>query len=257
MGGHAGDGQPLGRAHALVEVAALAPVRIGEDRLPADLVEGDVLRRMFRRGGDRHGGEDAVGKARRPLQHLHAAHGAADDAEQGLDAERVDQHGLRPHHVADGDERQVEPIGAPGGRIERGRPGAAHAAADDVRADDEIMIGVDRLAGPDHRLPPAGFAGDRMDVGDVLVARQRVADEDGIAARGVQRPVGLIGDGERRERAAGVETERPVEGEARDKALRRLDLALRSRRGLDPRAFDQHGAIRFDMFGLPNIASGR
>ena len=100
------------------EVAAAAPVRIGHDGLPADLVEGDVLRGVLRRGGDRHARENTrSGIARRPLQHLHAAHRAACDAEQAVDAEMVDQHGLRAHHVADGDRqenraRRVVPAGA-------------------------------------------------------------------------------------------------------------------------------------------------
>ena len=37
------------------------------------------------------------------------------------------------------------------------------------------------LPGPDHRLPPAGLAGDRVDVRDVLVAGQRMADQHRVA----------------------------------------------------------------------------
>src|SRR5215470_1468493 len=54
---------------------------------------------------------------------------------------------------------------------------APHAAADHVHADDEVALGIDRAARPDHRLPPAGLLGDRMDVGDVLVASKRMADQ--------------------------------------------------------------------------------
>ena len=74
-------------------------------------------------------------------------------AEQLLDAEMVEQHRLRAHHVADGDDREVEPIGLAGRRIGRGRAGRAHAAADHVGADDEVAVGVDRLAGADHARP--------------------------------------------------------------------------------------------------------
>ena len=136
--------------------------------------------------------------ARRPLQHLHAAHRAAGDREQRVDAEMVEQHRLRAHHVADGDDREIEAPGLAGRRIGRGRPGGAHAGADHVRADDEIALGVDRPAGADHGLPPARLAGDRMDVGDVLVAGQRVADQHRVAALGIERAVGLVGDLERR-----------------------------------------------------------
>ena len=148
----------------------------------------------------------AIGRARKhalriargPLQHLHAAHRAAGDREQRVDAEMVEQHRLRAHHVADGDDGKFEAPGLAGPGIGRGRAGRAHAAAEHVRADDEIAVGVDRLAGADHGLPPAGLAGDRMHVGDMLVAGERVADQDGVAALGVERAVGLVGDLERR-----------------------------------------------------------
>ena len=119
-------------------------------------------------------------------------------AEQRLDAEMVEQHGLRPHHVADGDDRKFQAPGLAGRRIGRGRAGRAHAGADHIRADHEIAFGVDRPAGADHGLPPARLLGDRMHVGDVLIAGERVADQHGIDARGVERAVGLVGDLERR-----------------------------------------------------------
>jgi hypothetical protein len=72
----------------------------------------------------------------------------------------VDQHRLRAHHVADGDDRKVEAIGLAGRRIGRGRAGRAHAAAEHVGADDEEAVGVDRPAGADHRSPTSRLAGD-------------------------------------------------------------------------------------------------
>ena len=196
--GHARHGKPLARAPALVEIAALAPVGIGHHRLAADLVEGDVLRGMARGAGDRHRREHAVLIGRGPFQHLHAAHRAAEHAEHLGDAEMVEQPRLRAHHVAHGDDGKIESVGPPGGRVDRARSGRAHAAADDVGAEHEIAVGVDRLAGADHGLPPAGLAGDGMDVGHVLVAGQRMADEHEIRLRGVECAVGLIGDGEGR-----------------------------------------------------------
>ncbi len=45
--GHPRHRQALFRPHALVGVVAAAPVGIGHDRLAADLMERDVLRRML------------------------------------------------------------------------------------------------------------------------------------------------------------------------------------------------------------------
>jgi hypothetical protein len=55
---------------------------------------------MPRRAGDGHRGEDALGIACGPLQDLHPAHRAADDGQQGIDAQPVHQHALRADHVA-------------------------------------------------------------------------------------------------------------------------------------------------------------
>ena len=63
-------------------------------------------------------GEDGLRVGGRPLERLHRAHRAADDAEQLLDAEMVDQQLLRPHHVADGDDGEAEAIGLAGARVD-------------------------------------------------------------------------------------------------------------------------------------------
>jgi hypothetical protein len=73
----------------------------------------------------------------------------------------------------------------------------------------KIAVGVDRQAGADHGRPPAGLAGDRMLVGDELVAGQGMADQDGVAAVGVEPAIGLIGQGKRAEFDAAVEVPRP------------------------------------------------
>ena len=104
-------------------------------------------------------------------------------------------------------------------------PVDAHAGADHVRADHEIALGVDRPARPDHGLPPARLLGHRMDVGDVLVAGEGVADQHRVAALGVERAVGLIGDLERGEIDAGIEPKRLVHAEADDERMRIVRLA--------------------------------
>jgi len=183
------------------------PVGIGHDRLPADLVKGNVLRRMPRGAGDRHRREDTFRIARRPVQHLHGAHGAAGDREQLVDPQMVDQQALRAHHVGDRDDREVQPVRLAGGGVGLLGPDRAQAAAQHVGADDEIAVGVERLARPHHQVPPSRLAGDRVGFGDELVARQRMADEDGVRSVCIQRAVCLVGEREGAELGSAVQAQ--------------------------------------------------
>ena len=228
MRAHARDREAAARIGAFQIIAAAAPFRVGHDCLPADLVERNVLRRMAGGAGNRQRREHAGRIARRPLQHLHAAHRSARHREQRFDAEMIEQHGLRAHHVADGDDGKFQAPRLAGRRVNRGRAGGAHAGAHHVRADHEIALGVDRLAGTDHGFPPARFLGDRMQAGHVLVAGERVAHQHGIGALGIERAVGLVGDLEGCELDAGIELERLVGPEAHHKRLMRMVRFARS-----------------------------
>ena len=253
---HARNGEAFARARALIEIAALAPVWIGHDGLAPDLVEGDVLRGMARGAGDRHGREHAVLVGRSPFEHLHAAHRAAKHAEHDRNAEMIEQPRLRPHHVGDGDDGKVEPVGTAGRGIGRAWPGRAHAAADHIGAEHEIAVGIDRLAWADHGLPPARLAGDGMDVGDMLVAGERMTDEHEVRLVGVERAVGLIGDGEGREFLPAVERKRIVK--MRDLALGIGDLRKPDGmvlEGLRYRRFTHHCKSRRPFRSEANIAS--
>jgi hypothetical protein len=57
-----------------------------------------------------------------------------------------------------------------------------------------------------------------------MVAGQRVADQHRVAAVGVQRAVGLVGDLKRRELDAGVELQRPLDPRHK-RIARRIGLA--------------------------------
>ena len=82
-------------------------------------------------------------------------------------------------------------VGPAGERVDRGRAGGALAAAEDVGADDERVVGVEGAAGADQRLPPAaGAAGP-------AVAGEGVEDEDGVVAGGIEPAPGAVGDRDR------------------------------------------------------------
>ena len=205
MTDHARHRQAVGRAGGAVVVAAL-PGRVGHDRLPGHLVEGDGLGRVAGGGGQGDGGDEHLRVIDTPAQHLHAAHRAADDRQQPGDAQVVDEFLLGADHVADGHHREAEAVGAAGGRVDRRRAGAAGAAAEDVRADDEVAVGVDGPARPDHVVPPAGAGVPvGVDTGHVGVAGEGVEHEDGVAAVGVEGAERLVGQGDRPEPGAGVE----------------------------------------------------
>ena len=100
------------------------------------------------------------------------------------DAEMVGEPRLRIDPVLDRHQRKIGAPGLAGGRIDRQRAGRAEAAAEVVDADDEEAVGVERLAGPDHVVPPADVVRIALVVaGDVVRCVQRVADEHRVGAR--------------------------------------------------------------------------
>ena len=126
--------------------------------------------------------------------------------------EVVDEQSLGLDHVGDGDHGERQPVGLAGARVDRRRAGAAAAAADDVRADDEVLVGVERLAGADGFVPPAGLRVARGVLpGDVRVAGQRVENQDRVALVRVELAVGFVGERDRPERRAALQLQLVLE----------------------------------------------
>ncbi len=194
-------GHPAGQPHPRVGagtggpvvVVPAAPAGVGGDRRDLGGVEGDLLGGRGRPAGDDHRPGDAVGIAQRPLQGAHPPHRPADHTGEAPDPERVGQQRLHQHLVTDGD---LRPAAAPGPAVRggRGRAGRPLAAAQDVRAHDEVAFGVQRPARTDHRVPPATADVPRAGrTGGVAVTGQRVQDQQGVGRRRVEPPPGLIG----------------------------------------------------------------
>ena len=83
------------------------------------------------------------------------------------------------------------------------------------------------LPGPTMVSHQPGLPVTGMGIGHVLVAGERVADQDGVGAGGVERAVGLVGDLPGSERHTRIHHQRLVRAEARDRARRLVDLAAR------------------------------
>ena len=75
-------------------------------------------------------------------------------------------------------------------------------------------VRVDRLARPDHPRPPTRLAGLRVRAGEMLVAGQRVADEDRVRFVGREFAVRLVSDLDRAQSLPAVERERCGERQA-------------------------------------------
>src|SRR5207248_1028059 len=73
-------------------------------------------------------------------------------------------------------------------------------------------------------LPPSGLAGDGVHIGNVLVAGERMADQNGVGARGVELAIGLVGDLEWGEIDAAIEPQRLIGAEMRDRRARMIHL---------------------------------
>ena len=102
--------------------------------------------------------------------------------------------------------------------------GAAEAASEVVDADDEEAVGVERLAGADHVVPPADVLGIVGVIARHVMRRvERMAHEHRVGGVGVQRPVGLVCDVVARQPLPAGELQRLCEG--RDARLHLADRA--------------------------------
>ena len=142
---------------------------------------------------------------------------------QVIDAQGVKEAALHLDHIGDGQEGEVRPVRTAGRRVEGRRPGRPGAAAEHVGADDEVTVGIESFAGPDHRLPPARFARLVAATGGVRIAGKRVADQNGVVAASRKAAVSLISHADLGERLPAAQSEPFRESQDAGLDLRFLD----------------------------------
>ena len=243
---HAGDTHARRRRASCAVVVAPLPIRIGSDRVSRDRIPGDALRLERVGARDWNDRADLIAVLHGPLECLHAAQRPAGNDGEARDPELVQQRPLGPHHVADGDHREVGPVGPTRGGVRGRGSGRAAAASEKIRTDDEKAVGVEGLAGTDHAVPPAEtptartvalvgaeavprafIHGHCREAGRVRIAAQRVADQNHVVAGGRERAIGLVRDADGFQLAATVERQRP-----RKLQKLRLHRANRAHHGL-------------------------
>ncbi len=153
---HARQRQPLARAAQ-------------RNRAPHDGIPREPLRGL--RGGSRecHGATHALREAGGKLERHHAAQRPAADQQRRIDPERVEQRRQHRRLIAGAEGRQRVGVGVAGAR-------GAVAAAQQVRAQNRVLGGVDGRPFANHPLPPiAGARG----------TRERVYHQHDVVARRV------------------------------------------------------------------------
>ena len=184
--GHlAGDAQARRRRVARVEAAAV-PLGVRVDGLALRLRGADLPRRVVGAARDGRDGLHVAAAAERPLQRLHATQGATDHRGDAVGPDAVLHHvQVRVHRVSHAHLREVDEVLLARRRVDAQRPGAPVAGAEDVGADDEVLVRVKGLAWAEQASPPARH---------VAVAREGVAYHQHVVLGLVQGAVAVVAD---------------------------------------------------------------
>ena len=205
---HPRDCQPF---LGLFPVIAVVPGRVRHDCLAPDPVESDRLCRNMNRSRNRDYGRYHFRIGNRPLRRQHSAHRTADHGKQFLDSEVVDQEFLRPYHVLNRNDGKIHTVRLSGIRINGTGTGRAGTSAENIAADDEVFFRVERPAGTDHFIPPAGLAVIfAVTPGKMRISGQSVFHENGIGRIHVQRAVSLVTDVQITQRLSAVQFQQGI-----------------------------------------------
>ena len=162
---------------------------------------------------------DLVGIVERPLQYLHATERSTNGSQDVGDPEVSQKCTLYLDEIRDREERKLESVRRAGRGVDARWPRRSLTASQEVRADNEEAIGVDRFARADQRVPPARVRGIAVVAGRVGVTRQGMADHNDVVVACGSLAICLVRHLDGRKGLARVEHERVV--------LRKEDNPLR------------------------------
>ena len=191
MANHAGDAQAALGQQALFAVVAAVEIGVGDDGAACNLIERNVFSREIGRTGDHHSMTHARRILQCPAQGLHASQTAAHHSGQRFNTQCIEQLGLGIDPVLHRDHWKICAINLAGVGVGLHRAGRTKARAKVVNTNDKEMIGIDRLAGADHGVPPALGPGQRLpsfvqiDAGHMVRGIEGVADQNRIRLAGV------------------------------------------------------------------------
>jgi hypothetical protein len=158
------------------------PSRVQLNHPPLQMVEAQAHRTQGR-GPNRDHSLHQLRKPDRQLQSLHAADRSTHHHLEPVDVEFLQQERLHPDDIADGDQGEIRPIGAPAEGIDRSGPSRPIARAQNINPDNAVAAGLEQPALGKQPRPPIGNPGR---------SRKRVSHEDDIIPRGVRLAIHRI-----------------------------------------------------------------
>lgn len=128
----------MGRDGVVVEPAG--PFGVHHEDLALRVSHSDAVRVASGAAADTDDLFDALGEEHSGGETLHAAHAGADGGVQLLNSQRVQETELCAHHVVYRQDGESGGVSLSIGGVDGRGPGAAVAASDDIRTDDEVLV---------------------------------------------------------------------------------------------------------------------
>ena len=181
----------------MARIVAAVKVGVGHDGAARDFIEGNIFGCQIGCTGHHHSVAHAAWVLQRPTQRLHSAQAAAHNGGERLDAQGVQQSGLRINPILHGDHRKISAVNFAGVRVKLHWPSGAKTRAKVVDANYKKLVGIDGFAGADHGVPPAfrpifdSTCIVKVHPGHMMRGIECVADQYRVRLVGIKRAIGF------------------------------------------------------------------